>query len=978
MQPERWQRIDQLFHLALGQEPAQRAEFLDGACSGDQLLLSEIQLLLSSHDRAEGFIEVPAADLAAELLAHGTTALFIGQQIGPYAIESLLGIGGMGEVYMAQDTRLARPVALKLLPPQFTLDAERVRRFELEARSASALNHPNIVTIYEIGRVNNSQFIVTEFIDGETLRRRISHGSPSLPEALDLAIQVGSALDAAHAAGIVHRDIKPENIMLRRDGYAKVLDFGLAKLTERKPPGADGTLILPQVQTQSGMVMGTITYMSPEQARGLSVDLRSDIFSLGILLYEMLAGIPPFRGETSSDVLVSILEKEPLPIRQHWAELPIELEWIIKKALAKDREQRYQTIREFLIDLKRLKQELELQAKLDGLAPVISAGKASERQTSKLERTNANAGGITTAATAISDGHRHRLSVPSARVVLIAIGVIFLMSAFAFYEGRKRAAAGSQPSFKQLTFRRGVVSAARFAPDGNSFVYSAAFEGKPEELFTSRFETPESSSLRSQVKNRVAAIQSVSSNGEMAVLLDCELDWGVCRNGTLARMPLVGGPPREVMDDVFEADWSPDGKDLGIIRVVEGVHQLEFPANKVLYRASGWIEQMRISPKGDAVAFIDHPVLGNVGGAIMLVDLSGKLKALSSGWQTCRGLAWSSKGDEVWFSAGKNRTEGIYAVSTSGQERLVLQAPSVLRLDDIARDGRVLLSSGNPRSRMIGFAGGERERDVSWFDWSTSADLSSDGKNLLFSEWGVAAGRSPFVFMRKIDGSDDAIRLGEGRALSLSPDGKTALALQEGPPPHLVLLSTGPGEVRNLPAGKISEYHYASWFPDGLNILLTGLEAGHPLRSYVQNISSGELRAVTQEGVIAILVSPDGKRLVGWSRDEGPDGRYYLCPLDGSSPTPISGFGFGEVPIQWSVDGRSLFIRRGGDVDAAIFKMDISSGRRTLVKKIDPDPVGLIGFELRPGGIQITPDGRSYVYTYWTGIQDLFLVEGLK
>ena len=988
MQPERWQRIDQLFHLALEQEPAQRAQFLDGACGDDKALRSELDLLISSHDQAESFIENPASDLAAELLARGQSGLTIGQHIGPYEIRSVLGIGGMGEVYLAQDTRLGRPVALKLLPRQFTINAERVRRFELEARSASALNHPNIVTIHEIGRVNTSQFIVTEFIDGHTLRQRMTEGRFTLHEALDVAIQVASALDAAHAAGIVHRDIKPENIMLRRDGYAKVLDFGLAKLTERKSPTNDDEIsTLAKVKTKSGLVIGTVTYMSPEQARGLGVDFRSDIFSLGIVLYEMLARTVPFPGETTSDVLVSILEREPIPLRHYSSEVPIELEWMIKKALAKDRDQRYQTIKELQIDLKRLKQELALQAQLNGLAPLTSrdGGIAPKSDltgdNSTAEAMKASEAEIVARTmTGVSQLDISRQpGVPIRRMIVIGVATLTLFSFISFYVGLRRAHQVSQPAFRQLTFRRGLVSTARFAPDGNSLIYSAAFDGKSEELFTSRFESPESRSLKAQVDNRVAAIQSVSSSGEMAVLLDCELAWGVCHNGTLARMPLVGGAPREMMENIFEADWSPNGKDLAIIRVAEGVYQLEFPIGNVLYKASGWIEQMRVSPTGDTVAFIDHPVLGNVSGSIIVVDLTGKTRTLSTGWQTCKGLAWSASGDEVWFSAGKSRTEGLYAVTTSGIERLVFQAPSVLRLHDISRDGRVLVSSGNPRSRMISLvAGSERERDLSWFDWSTSADLSTDGKNLLFYEWGVAAGRSPFVYFRKTDGSNDPVRLGEGKALALSPDGKWALALQEGPPPQLVLLSTGPGESRFLPRGSISEYHYASWFPGGQAILLTGLESGRALRSYVQNISTGELHPVTPEGMIAILVSPDGKSLVGWAPDKGPDGKYYLCPLDGSPLTPILALGLGEVPIQWSTDNRSLFIRDGGDLEATIYRMNLSSGRRALVKKILPDPVGLIGLEVRPGGIQITPDGRSYVYTYWIGLQDLFLIEGLK
>ncbi len=981
MQPERWQQIDQLFHLALEQERGQRAVFLAQACAGDQALQSEIEELISSHEQAEGFIERPASDLAAEFFARGQGGLKIGEAIGPYQIASVLGIGGMGEVYLAQDTRLGRQVALKRLPPQFTMNAERVRRFEQEARTASALNHPNIVTIHEIGGINGAQFIVTEFVEGVTLRQRVTERRLSLHEALDVAIQVASALGAAHAAGIVHRDIKPENIMLRADGYVKVLDFGLAKLTERKTPTSETATTLAKVQTKSGLVMGTVTYMSPEQARGLVVDARSDIFSLGIVIYQMLAGSVPFDGATTSDVIVSILEREPIPLRQCSSEVPIELEWMIKKALAKDREQRYQTIKEFQIDLKRLKQELDLQAKLDGLAPSSSRDRAIAASSGKstAEITNGSEPTVARTTVGLSDiKRRERSLVPGIGTVVAAVAVIAIFSVISFYAGLRRAPSASQPTISQLTFRRGFQSSARFAPDGNTLIYSAALDGKPVELFTSRLGSPESSSLKAQVGGRVAGIQSISSTGEMAVLLDCELNWGVCHNGTLATVPLVGGTPREIMEDVFEADWSPNGKELAIVHVVEGQYQLEYPMGKVLYKAPGWLEHMRVSPKGDMVAFIDHPVLTDISGSIMVVDLTGKTKTLSAGWVSAKGLAWSPAGNEVWFSAGKTRNEAIHAVTLSGQERLVFQAAGIVVLFDISRDGRLLVGSGNPRSRMISFtAGSEKERELSWFDWSTSADLSQDGKNLLFYEWGQAAARGAFVYLRKMDGSNDPVRLGQGKALALSPDGKLALALREGPPPQLVVLPTGAGEPRLLPHGNISEYHYASWFPDGEQILFTGLEPGHALRSYVQNITTGEVRPVTEDGMIALLVSPDAKNLVGWAPDKGPDGKYYLCPLNGTTPTPISGLELGEVPIQWSADGRALYVRAGGDVDTAIYRVDLS-GHRTLVKKIAPDPVGLIGIEVRPGGIQITPDGKSYVYTYWTGLTDLILIEGLK
>jgi serine/threonine-protein kinase len=362
MTPERWQRVEELFHSALAREPGQWATFLAQACVGDEPLLREVESLISFHERRDSFIETPASDLAAELLARRPGDLEAGQQIAYFKILSSLGAGGMGEVYLAEDTRLGRRIALKLLPAQFTTDAERVHRFEQEARAASALNHPNIVTIHEIGREGATHFIATEFIDGETLREHCSGRAVNLNEALDIAIQIASALEAAHAAGIVHRDIKPENVMLRRDRIVKVLDFGLAKLEfpETAPDGKSATRSM--VDTNPGMVMGTVQYMSPEQARGQDVNGGTDIWSLGVLLYEMVTGRAPFRGETRSHVVVSILESDP-PLLALDSEVPEELQRIVSKALRKDREERYQTASGLATDLKNLRQELEADAR---------------------------------------------------------------------------------------------------------------------------------------------------------------------------------------------------------------------------------------------------------------------------------------------------------------------------------------------------------------------------------------------------------------------------------------------------------------------------------------------------------------------------------------------------------------------------------------------------------------------------------------
>jgi serine/threonine protein kinase/Flp pilus assembly protein TadD len=442
MNPERWQQIDQLFHSALERDSSERAAFLSQVCGGDDSLRSEVESLLKSHEQSDSFIEAPAADIAAELLTGRETQLTAGQSVGPYKIVSLLGEGGMGEVYLAHDIRLGRKVALKRLPAQFTLDAERVRRFEQEARAASALNHPNIVTIHEIGRANSTRFITTEFIDGETLRLHMASTRMKLDEVLDIATQVASALAAAHAAGIVHRDIKPDNVMLRRDRIVKVLDFGLAKLALQSASAVDledATRAL--VKTSPGMVMGTVQYMSPEQARGQEVDLRTDIWSLGIVLHEMVTGRVPFEGETPSHVIVSLMENDPPPLSLY-SEVPAEMERIVTKALRKNREDRYQTASDLALDLKSLKQELEVEARLKRSLDPEKFGAARSPEALTVARTTTPkviAQGtqplhaVSSAEYLVSEVSRHKRGV----ALVAALLLIAIMVGSYSYFGRK-------------------------------------------------------------------------------------------------------------------------------------------------------------------------------------------------------------------------------------------------------------------------------------------------------------------------------------------------------------------------------------------------------------------------------------------------------------------------------------------------------------------------------------------------------------
>ena len=900
MTSERWEQIKQLFHAALEHEPAERPAFLARACAGDERLRQEAESLLASHEQAGEFIETPASDVAAALLDEDRSRLVGGQMVGPFRVVDYLATGGMGEVYLADDTRLGRKVALKLLPPQFTADADRVRRFEQEARAASSLNHPNIVTIHEIGETDSLHYIATEFVDGETLREHMANARMTTGEVLGVAAQVASALQAAHEAGVMHRDIKPENIMLRRDGLVKVLDFGLAKLApwQSAAVDADGpTKSL--VETNPGSVMGTAAYMSPEQARGLEVDGRTDIFSLGVMIYEMLAGRVPFGGATTSDVIAAILKDEPMSLARDAPEAPAGLRQLVKRALAKSRDDRYQTVTELSGDLQRLRGEVEPDAKT-----------------------------------------RHwRSAVLGLGVVLLVFALITVIPS---QRGRVEAPR-PKPTSRSLTFRSGFINGARFAPDGKTVLYSAGFDGRPLELFTTDVEGSESRAFGIPS----AGIKSVSPAGEVAVLLDSELSWSESRNGTLAVVPLTGGAPRALLQGVDEADWAPDGKTLAIVRAEEGEQQLEYPVGDVLYRSSGWIDYPRVSPQGDKIAFLEHP-LGDNSGSVAVLDLKTKKTSLvSTGWKSVKGLDWSPAGDEIWFGGSRvSKKQNIYAVTVSGRERTVFEGQAYVILDDISPDGRALVSYGNTHSHMVALSGNSASEAVGTpFAWSTSADLSADGKTLLFYEWGYESGHevnAPSVYVRKLDGGE-AVRLGEGKALALSPDGRWALAVQESTPPQLVLLPTGGGEPRALPNHGIKEYYYASWFPDGRQILFAARESGDDalLRSYAQDTESGEAHPLMDEGIVALRVSPDGRRVVAWH----PEGRYYLYTLDGTTPTPIPGLESDEdEPIQWSADGRALFVRGPGDFASKLYRVEIASGRRRLWKEIIPsNPVGLIG-----------------------------------
>ena len=526
----------------------------------------------------------------------------------------------------------------------------------------------------------------------------------------------------------------------------------------------------------------------------------------------------------------------------------------------------------------------------------------------------------------------------------------------------------SLPIYHPLSFRRGIVHAARFAPDGKTIIYSAAWEGKPLQLFTTRPESPESHEL----EPAGADVLAVSSSGEMALSLASHPVAQFLYSGTLARVPLVGGAPREVMENVEFADWSPDSEALAIVRQEQGRHRLEFPPGKVLYQADGWVGHIRISPKADAVAFIDHPQLGDDGGAVAVVDLAAKKTTLCTGWDSIQGIAWSPGGDEIWFSA--TRTGGdrsLYAVNLSGTVRLLARVPGELTLLDVRRDGSVLLTRGNDRAGLIGLAPGEtKERDLSWLDWSVPGDLSADGRTVLFGETGEGGGPKYAVYLRKTDGSP-AIRLSDGIGLGLSPDGKWALTRPNTVPAPLMLQPTGVGEASPLSHDSINHL-WARWLPDGKHIVFSGNEPGHGFRFYLESPEESKPHPISPEGVNpSVVISPNGDFVASM----GPDHKTYLYPVHGGEPVLVPGTETDEIPTGWSADGRSVYVFRFGEIPAKVFQVELSTGKRKLWKELVPaDAAGIDTIR----GITLTPDARAYVYGYIRTLSDLYLVDGLK
>jgi eukaryotic-like serine/threonine-protein kinase len=838
-----------------------------------------------------------------------------------YRIERELGRGGMGRVFVARDLKLDREVAVKLLAAGAHREDE-LRRFGQEARAAGSLNHPNILAVHDVGTCASGPYIVSELLDGSTLRERLDGKPLPLKKALRYTVDLAQGLAAAHERGVIHCDVKPENLFVTNEGRLKILDFGLAKLTGAR-------VLATEVQLQSlpegpklRAILGTVEYMSPEQVRGHEADHRSDIFSAGAILYEMLAGRRPFQRNTPMETGTAILNDEPPDLP---AQVSLEVDRIVRRCLEKSAERRYQSAKDLALDLEQA-----------ALHPLRSARTYAMRRW---------------------------------RAVLVLLAVVAAAGVAGVVAGA-RAWRAQRPDFRQLSFRRGTIYSARFASEGQTVVYSAAWEGAPQpEIFSSGVHGPESKAFG--LKN--ANVLSVSRTGEMLVQLGLRREtWRV--TGKLARVQLAGGAPREVLDGVSEAEWAPDGSTFAVVRDVGARNRIEFPIGKVLFETAGWVSHLRFSPRGDRLAFLHHPGTGSGGGtrytkwaSVAVIDLVGNMQTLVPTY-TAQGLAWSPAGNEIWFTmAEPGKREALRAVTLSGRQRTLVSVPGSLRLLDIDREGRVLLANESVRLVLSALPPGEnKERELSWFDWALLADLSKDGKTLLFTEQTSPHG-SARVYLRKTDGSPPVL-LGEGIGTALSPDGNGAFAIV-GQPSRLVLLPTGPGQPKPVPTGQI-EALTGRWSGDGKQVVIAGREPAHGARLYV--LGEGPPKAITPEGMSLIYaVSPDGSVVAA----RNAEGASALFSLKGGEQQPLPELDKGDYPFAWSEDGRTLYAFRHGEAPCTVYRLDLATRRKEVWKVLGPADLTGVPYS---GRVQITPDARSYAYGHVRQLSELFLVEGLK
>jgi eukaryotic-like serine/threonine-protein kinase len=862
-----------------------------------------------------------------------------GTKLGPYEIQSPAGAGGMGEVYRARDTRLGRDVAVKVMPASFATDVDRLRRFEQEARTVAALNHPNIIGLFDIGTHEGAPYIVSELLEGQTVRERLRDGAIPARKAVELLVQIADGLAAAHEKGVIHRDLKPENIFITRDGRVRILDFGLAKLRPQNGRGerveaasatASGDALTSPgtTSTTPGMVLGTVGYMSPEQVRGKEVDARSDIFSFGAVAYEIISGKQAFHGESSVETMNAILKEEPPELDTQKLHVSPGLERIIRHCLEKDPEHRFQSTRDLAFDL----------AALSHLS-----GSSAERAIVR--------GGVA--------WHPRPWMITLALALLVA-----LVAATATMKFRHE----ERLEFQQLTFRRGAVFTARFAPDKKTVLYSAQWGGESDEVFSTMADSRESRPLGLGLGN--AELLATSSTGELAVLLKPAVQMaGFVRVGTLARVGMASGTaPREIAENIAWADWSPDGSQLAVGRKREGEWVIEYPLGKVIYKqpGGGWIGHMRVSPNGDAIAFLSHDAEGDDAGKVLIIATDGTVRATSEYFPGVQGLAWAPDG-EVWFTAVPQEgvaSRRLLALSTAGKRRVLLIAPGEMTLHDISSEGMALMTVNSRTRSIIAIVDG-KERNLDWLDRPVFSALSADGNLVLFHEGGKAGGPHGTTYLRGVDGSP-AVKLSEGYSAALSNDGKWVLGSLSNPRQFRVI-PTGAGEPKtvDIALNKLQNPQIRGFSADSRHLLINGTNAEGKSQTVETEFDGSNPRPHTQPGTIVIGVATSGCCEVRQSAD----GMQLLNLATGTTES-LPAVRSNEFIVGSSPDLATLYMTERDGKQVKLWRVDRRTGARTFLTEILPhDASGVMGVS----NVRVSSDGKVILYGYTREVSDLYL-----
>ena len=916
-----WKSVKALFTAAQELDPSQRNSFLNASGSNPEIR-AEVQRLLTEYDQAGDFLSNPPIPYFTAKTEAANAPLKTGAMISHYRIISSLGAGGMGEVYRAHDPRFGREVAIKILPPSFASDPLRLRRFQLEARAIGTLNHPNILSIYDVGDEGPIHFLVTELLEGETLRSKLQRGPIPVRRASDYAVQLAQGLAAAHEKAIIHRDLKPENLFVTRDDRAKILDFGLAKsLQYRSVGGNKSTTVASISETVPGMVMGTAAYMAPEQVRGEMVDHRADLFAFGAVLYEMLSGRRAFQSSSSVETMSSILNKDPVDLdTEPEGQIPLRLHRIVVRCMEKNREQRFQSARDLAFALQNVFGEIDKRSPPTG--------------------------------TLVTTLRWRVLALLSGILAAAALG-------FSLFRGLTPS---QTPEYHDITSRTGFVGRARFLPEVGRVIYHADWDTS-KGLYTARSDGKDARRLDLPD----CELLSISRSGQLAVSLKSHGERGT---HALATVPLLGGAPRALLDDVDEADWSPQGDQLAISRMEAGQRVLEYPIGNRLYATAAWIADLRVSPQGDAIAFQEHPLIADDRGSIVMVDRKGKRTVLSHEWYGTQGLAWSPDGREIWFTATDttDSERALYAVTRSGKQRVIVRVPGGLYLEDISADGRVLLARHDRRYEVVGGKIGGTPRLLSWTPILIVSAISQDGQYAVVGDW--SDGMDYDVYLAKLDGSPPVL-LGRGVAGSISPDNKLVTSILPTNKSKILLLPVGAGAVRSITA-KNFEYKAARWTSDGRRLFIKGNQIGERLRYWIQDLSGGSPQPVVSDGVGGVFVSVNGSDYLAQNNQHGQS----LYPIDGGPARHVRGLTDADAVIGGSPTSDILYVAsEPAKIPVHVIKLNLTTGLRQPFVELSPlDPRGIRGIF----DIYIAADGEHYVFTQVRELSVLYLAEHLK